>query len=194
MKPTFLISLLLASAVTGRFAGTDRAPASPPAAAVTAPVDGHDHPAGEHTEQCSGAEADAVTARFDIRRAVSDSRGNRVEVDLVVDHQFGETAAVIGALEIVDDRGVRIGGTRALPHQVVSRGHSAVFDFETPADLAPGYYRVVATVLARPGKRRGADDVSTHDLFFKVVDGDVLPISHNDWLAGSDAGQAFTQP
>jgi hypothetical protein len=158
--------------------------AAPPAASApeTSPHD------------CAGGEEDLVTVELAPASIAVGRGGDRMAVEIDVHHHFDAPAAVVGAAEVIDDRGRRVGkagelGVRALP----ARSRTG-YRIETPDRLADGYYRVQVSVLARAEQAGGADDFSTHQLYFHVDGGALTPITSNEWLTRSASGLAFSSP
>jgi hypothetical protein len=159
--------------------------ADPPAVAVAVAA-----PASS-PHDCAGAQEDLVTATLAPEAIAGHRGGERMALAVDVHHHFPEPAAIVGAVEVIDDRGRRIGprselGARSLP----ARSQTA-YRFETPDRLAGGYYRVQVSLLARAG---GAEDFSTHQLYFHVAGGSLTPITSHDWLTRSASGLAFPAP
>ncbi len=152
--------------------------ADPPAASAASPHD------------CAGAQEDLVTVELTPESIDRD----RMALAIDVHHHFGEPAAIVGAVEVIDDRGRRIGPARDLAARALPARARTAYRLETPDRLADGYYRVQASVLARAGGRGGADDFSTHQLYFHVAGGALTPITSHDWLTRSASGLAFTTP
>ena len=163
-----------ASAIT--HGGDSHAPGATPA--VIAPASPDD---------CAGAEQDRVTVRL----APETIDGDRMTVALDVHHHFGERAAIVGAIEVIDDRGHRFGPPQDLAVRALQARARTAYRIDTPAKLADGYYRVQARLLARAG---AAEDFSTHQLYFHVADGELTPITSHDWLTQSASGLAFSTP
>ncbi|HSK00510.1 MAG TPA: hypothetical protein VK932_04685, partial [Kofleriaceae bacterium] len=114
-----------------------------------------------------------------------------------VHHHFGEPAALVGAVEVIDDRGRRIGPPRDLAARSLPARARTAYRLETPDRLADGYYRMQVSVLARAGGVAGAadaDDFSTHQLYFHVAGGAVTPITSHEWLTQSASGLTFSSP
>lgn len=189
-----------AAAVAGnRLGPSAAAPAAPPAAAAVSAassIASPAAPAGAH--DCAGAAEDLVTVEL-VPEAISSARGGgeRMGVGIDVHHHFGSTAALAGAVEVIDDRGRRIGPASDLAVRSVAARAKTAYRFETPDRLADGYYRLQATVLARgaAGAAGAAgEDFSTHQLYFHVAGGELTPITSHEWLTRSQSGLAFRSP
>jgi hypothetical protein len=163
-----------ASAITHGGASHSLGPA-PAAAAPASPND------------CAGAEEDLVTVEL----APQAIDGDRMTLALDAHHHFGERAAIVGAVEVIDDRGRRIGPPQDLAVRALPARARTSYRIDTAAKLADGYYRVQASVLARAG---AAEDFSTHQLYFHVAGGELTPITSHDWLTQSASGLVFTTP
>ncbi len=160
----------------------------PPAAAAVAAA-----PASS-PHDCAGGAEDLVTVELAPAAIAAGRGGDRMAIAVDVHHHFGEPAALVGAAEVIDDRGRRIGPARDLAARTLpARSHTG-YRIETPDRLADGYYRVQVSVLARAGGAGGAEDFSTHQLYFHVAGGSLTPITSHDWLTQSASGQAFSAP
>jgi hypothetical protein len=171
-----------ASSAVARHGGPQSAATPAAAAAPSAPA-GSPH-------DCAGAQEDPVTVAL-VPEAIDD---DRMTVAIDVHHHFGEPAALVGAVEVIDDRGRRIGPPRDLAARSLQARARTAYRIETPDRLADGYYRVQVSVLARPDGADGADDFSTHQLYFHIAGGAVTPITSHEWLTQSASGLAFTSP
>jgi hypothetical protein len=173
-----------ASSAVARHGGPQRpaTPATLAAAAAATPS----APAGS-PHDCAGAQEDPVTVEL-VPEAIDD---DRMTVAIDVHHHFGEPAALVGAAEVIDDRGRRIGPPRDLAARALPARARTAYRLDTPGRLADGYYRVQVSVLARADS---ADDFSTHQLYFHVAGGALTPITSHDWLTQSASGLAFRAP
>lgn len=176
-----------ASSAVARHGGpqSPATPATPAAAAPATPSS-----AASSLHDCAGAEEDRVTVEL-APEAVAD---DRMTVAVDVHHHFGEPAALVGAAEVIDDRGRRIGLARDLAARALPARARTGYRIETPDRLADGYYRLQVSVLARAGGPGGTDDFSTHQLYFHVAGGSLTPITSHDWLTRSASGLAFRAP
>lgn len=145
-----------------------------------------------HGDDCRGGEEDAVTVRLDPDAIVHGPRGERIALGVHVHHHFADPAAVVGAVEVIDDRGQRVGARRDLPARALAARAATAYEVETPDQLADGYYRVQVSVLARARGAAVVEDFSTHQLYFHVAGGTVTPVTSNEWLTRSQAGLVFT--
>jgi len=179
----FGVSAIIANLVGRGSADPPPTPTSTPTAAVAA---------ASHADDCRGGEEDAVTVRLDPDEIIEGRGGERMALGIHVHHHFGDPASIVGAIEVIDDRGRRIGTTRELDVRAVPARASTAYRIETPEALANGYYRVQVSVLARAGKVAVTDDFSTHQLYFHVADGSVTPVTSDEWLTRSQAGLVFT--
>jgi len=168
-----------ASAAANRGAPPD---ADPPPAAVAPGSSPHD---------CAGAEEDRVTVELAPEAITAQRGGDRMAVAIDVHHHFDDPAKVVGAAEVIDDRGRRIGPARELAVRSLAARARTAYQIETPGGLADGYYRVQVSVLARAG---GAEDFSTHQLYFHVAGGSLTPVTSHEWLTRSASGLALSSP
>ncbi len=181
----FAATFAASSAVAGR--GGLQSPATPTAAPAAAPAAAT--PAGS-LHDCAGAQEDPVTVEL-APQAIDD---DRMTVAIDVHHHFGDPAAIIGAVEVIDDRGRRIGPARDLAARALPARARTAYRLDTPGRLADGYYRMQVSVLARPDGAGAADDFSTHQLYFHVAGGSLTPVTSHDWLTRSASGLAFRAP
>jgi hypothetical protein len=183
-----------ASAIVARFVepGGGDSPhpisfAGPATAAAAAPL-----PASPASaDDCHGGEDDPISVALE-PQAID---GARATIGIHV-HQHLDTATdVVGAVELIDDRGRRIGLTTDLALRRVAPRTATTYRFDTPDRLPDGYYRVQLTVLARAERALAdADDFSTHQLYFHVARGITTPVTSDEWLTRSEAGLAFKAP
>jgi hypothetical protein len=151
------------------------------AAATAAPHAGDD---------CRGGEEDAVTVKLEPGRI----DGGRMAIDVHVHQHFEDAANVVGAVEVIDDRGRRIGTIGELAPRPVPARSATAYSIETPGALADGYYRVQVSLLARVNRAAGDEDFSTHQLYFHIAGGSVTPVTSEEWLTRSQSGLAFSSP
>jgi hypothetical protein len=181
----FVTSFGASAIVAGHAAPNNPDPPAAAAASAAPASSPHD---------CAGAEDDHVTVEL-APEAISGGRGGeRMAIAIDVHHHFDDPAAIAGAIEVIDDRGRRIGQARELAARSLPARARTAYRFETPAQLADGYYRAQVSVLARAGGAGGAEDFSTHQLYFHVAGGALVPITSHDWLTQSASGLAFPSP
>ena len=187
MKVLAIIAIA-GSALAGHLtAGGPDASIKPTATAPAASV-----PTADDSD-CAGGQAEVVTARITAAAIKQRGSSQALAVAIDVEHQLDDRAAVIGAVEVVDDRGRRIGARRDLPRAALDRGARTTYPFETPAGLGDGYYRILATVLAR-GEQSRTEELAMPQLYVHVAGGVITPVTSEEWLTRSNAGLAFTQP
>ncbi len=142
------------------------------------------------SDDCRGGEEDAVTVKLEPGR----SDGGRMAIEVHVHQHFDDAANVVGAVEIIDDRGRRIGTTGELALRPVPARSATSYRIATPQALANGYYRVQVSLLARVDRVAGDEDFSTQQLYFHVADGSITPVTSDEWLTRSQSGLAFSSP
>lgn len=182
----FGVSAIIASRGAPSSAPSSAPPSAPPSAGPPAASASASSP-----HDCAGAEQDRVTARLAPEAIAGHRGGERMTIAIDVHHHFQDPAAVVGAVEVIDDRGRRIGQAGALAARPLPARSQTAYRFETPDRLADGYYRVQVSLLARAG---ADDDFSTHQLYFHVAGGALAPITSHDWLTRSASGLAFAAP
>lgn len=183
----FGVAALLANLVTRGNAEPSTSVTSNPAAIATSVAVAAD----EHPDDCKGGEDDLVTVALEPDEIVAGRGGERLGIGVHVHPHFDGAAALVGAAEIIDDRGRRIGAAQALDRRTLPARSAASYRVATPDALRDGYYRVQVSVLARSDADR-SEDYSTHQLYIHVAGGAVTPISVDEWLTRSQAGLVFT--
>lgn len=186
MKTLTLFVFVVSAIIANRIGQSSADPPASPAAASPAAASPHD---------CSGSQEDLVGVELaPAAIARGGGGGERMSIAIDVHHHFDDPAAIAGAVEVIDDRGRRIGPAGSLAvRSLPARGRTA-YQIETPDRLANGYYRAQVSVLARAGGTGGVEDFSTHQLYFHVAGGSIAPITSHDWLTRSASGQAFSTP
>jgi hypothetical protein len=181
-----------ASAVVAQRGGPAAAVASAPAAAA-APAPAAAAPS-RAVHDCAGAADDLVTVELTPSAVAAGPGGERLAVAIDVHHHFADPAAIVGAVEVIDDRGRRVGTSGELAVRALPARSKTAYQVDTPDRLADGFYRMQVTVLARPERGGDTDDFSIHQLYFHVTGGALTPVTSHEWLTRSASGLAFKKP
>jgi hypothetical protein len=144
-----------------------------------------------HADDCQGGAEDRVTVKLEPDTIVRGRGGERLGIGVHVHPHFESDAAIVGAVEVIDDRGQRIGATQSLEVRRLAAKAPTSYRVETPEGLRDGYYRVQVSLLARSGAAEVTEALSTHQLYFNVAQGSLTPVSHEEWMTKSQAGLAF---
>lgn len=144
-----------------------------------------------HADDCQGGAEERVSVKLEPDELLRGRAGERLGIGVHVHAHFEDPASLVGAVEIIDDRGRRLGATQNLDVRRVAAKQATSYRVETPDGLRDGYYRVQVSVLARAGDAEVVEELSTHQLYFHVAQGAITPVTHDEWMTKSQAGLAF---
>ena len=155
-------------------------------------------PAHGHSDEiCSGGVANLIDASLQVTRFNSSStNGDSLSLGLELESHYDKDARLIASVEVFDDRGVAITGPKYLPVRPLAVHGQTAFDFDTPAGLGDGFYRIIANIASETDDRT-VDSFDHTELHIRVSKDGIVPISHDEWLLQSGANlavQSFDNP
>jgi hypothetical protein len=156
-----------------------------------APTEAETEASVAHPDDCQGGAEEEVSVKLEVDELVRGRAGERLGLGIHVHAHFEDPAELVGAVEIIDDRGGRIGALQSLEARRVAPKGTTSYRVATPDGLRDGYYRAQASVLVRVGGVERREEMSTRQLYFHVAQGTVTPVTHEEWMTKSQAGLAF---
>lgn len=181
-KPALAAVIVLATGMVGGFIS-----ASPSADMHPAPVLAKSASASKSAKPSYGGEVrrgnvsstGLFSIDFESRRSISSASGEQLELAVLFQNRFPDSADVAYVVDITDDLGNKVEPSKLSPVVKVGARETMSVDARTPAHLSDGFYqlRVRAVARSRVGMSVGTDNA----FFFKVESGSIVPIDIEEW-------------